>query len=89
MGEIATNHINMAHSETSQTASNWDKNHMEELEPCPFPSHTPNAETIKAMEDSEQGIGVTRFESVEEFQKYLRSLSAEVAQEEADQIEIR
>lgn len=69
--------------------TNWDKNHMEELEPCLFPSHTPNAETIKAMKDVDNGIGLTRFASVEEFHQYLRSLSAEVAQEEADQTEIR
>jgi len=60
----------MAHSETSQTASNWDKNHLEELEPCPFPSHTPNVETIKAMETEKE----------EEYDDWLRARLADTIQ---------
>jgi hypothetical protein len=40
------------------------------LEECPFPSHTPNAETRRALEDKRPGTRMT----LEEFRKYLASL---------------
>ena len=40
---------------------------------CPFPSHTPNAETRKAIEEVRKGK-VVRFESFEQWQKAMRSI---------------
>ncbi len=40
------------------------------LKKCPR-SHTPNAETIKALEDVEKGENLVEFESVEDFFKSL------------------
>jgi len=42
---------------------------------CPFPSHTPNAETRRAIEEALSGSrkGVKTFKSFEEFKKYMRS----------------
>ncbi len=42
---------------------------------CPFPSHTPNAETRKAIEEGRKSKGAGRtFATVEEFRQYMASL---------------
>ena len=41
---------------------------------CPFPSHTPNAETRKAIRDIQQRKNLVSFDSVGEFQKHVRAL---------------
>lgn len=41
---------------------------------CPFPSHTPNTETRKAVEEVRRGKNLERFESFEEWQKTMRAL---------------
>jgi putative cell wall-binding protein len=41
----------------------------------------PNAETIKTFEESDQGIGITSFNSKEDFFKHLDKLQMEVEQE--------
>lgn len=40
------------------------------LRRCPR-SHTPNAETIKALQDAERGEGLIEFDSIEDFFKSL------------------
>lgn len=40
---------------------------------CPFPSHTPNAETRKAMEEVRRGKNLERM-SLEEWRKTMRAL---------------
>ncbi|MBR2214872.1 MAG: hypothetical protein IJ849_03820 [Selenomonadaceae bacterium] len=46
---------------------------LSEMAPCPY-SHVPNAETIRAIEEVEQGIGLSRaFTSVDElFEELMR-----------------
>ncbi len=41
---------------------------------CPFPSHTPNAETRKAIEEVRKGKNLERFESFDEWRKSMRAL---------------
>ena len=41
---------------------------------CPFPSHTPNAETRKAIAEVESGKNVERFESFKAWQKAMRKI---------------
>ncbi len=40
---------------------------------CPFPSHTPNTETRKAIEDVRNGKNLERM-TFDEFQKFVHSL---------------
>lgn len=40
---------------------------------CPFPSHTPNAETKKAIQEILEGNNLKRM-TVKEFETYMRSL---------------
>jgi len=40
---------------------------------CPFPSHTPNAKTRKAIEESRSGKGLVSMTPAQ-FSKYIRSL---------------
>ena len=44
----------------------------------------PNRETIKAIEESRKGIGITSFSSKEDFLKHLSQLEKEVEQELAE-----
>lgn len=44
----------------------------------------PNRETIKAIEESRKGIGITCFSSKEDFLKHLSQLEKEVEQELAE-----
>lgn len=41
---------------------------------CPFPSHTPNAETRKAIHNIQQGKNLQKFDSVESWKKAMRTL---------------
>ena len=41
---------------------------------CPYPSHTPNAETRRAIRDANKGKNTRSFASMEEFEKYVRAL---------------
>ncbi|KKW19727.1 MAG: hypothetical protein UY63_C0007G0011 [Parcubacteria group bacterium GW2011_GWA2_51_10] len=41
---------------------------------CPFPSHTPNAETRRAIRDIQQRKNLVSFKTFEEFEKHVRSL---------------
>jgi len=41
---------------------------------CPFPSHTPNAETRRAIRDVQQRKNLETFDSFEEWQKAMRAL---------------
>lgn len=41
---------------------------------CPFPSHTPNAGTRKAIEEVHKGKNLERFDFFEEWQKAMRAL---------------
>ena len=41
---------------------------------CPFPSHTPNAETRKAMRDVLAYKNLVSFKTFEDFEKHVRSL---------------
>jgi hypothetical protein len=41
------------------------------LKKCPQ-SHTPNAKTIKAMQQAENGEGLIEFDSIEDFFKFLK-----------------
>jgi len=41
---------------------------------CPYPSHTPNAETRRAIRDVQQRKNLVSFDSLEEFRKHVRSL---------------
>lgn len=43
-------------------------------EECPFPSHTPNAETRKALLNVRNRKGLKAFSTFEEFEKHVRSL---------------
>ncbi|MBI5469702.1 type II toxin-antitoxin system RelB/DinJ family antitoxin [Candidatus Kaiserbacteria bacterium] len=43
-------------------------------EECPFPSHTPNAETRKALLNVRHRKGLKTFATFEEFEKHVRSL---------------
>jgi hypothetical protein len=45
----------------------------------------PNEETIKALEESRQGIGVIHFNSKEEFFEHLNKLQEEVEKELAEE----
>ncbi|HZW61839.1 MAG TPA: hypothetical protein VFF04_06460 [Candidatus Babeliales bacterium] len=54
-----------------------DDDKMHEFESLCVPkcklSHVPNAETCKAMEEADKGIGLTKFKNLEEFFKDLDS----------------
>ena len=39
---------------------------------CPFPSHTPNAETRRAIRDVQLGKDLERFDSFEDWRKAMR-----------------
>ncbi len=41
---------------------------------CSYPSHTPNAETRRAIRDADKRKNTRSFSSVEEFEKYVRAL---------------
>ena len=41
---------------------------------CPYPSHTPNAETRRAIRDVQQRKNLVSFDTFEKFQKRVRSL---------------
>ena len=44
------------------------------LDDCPFPSHTPNAETRRAIREARNGKDLKSFKSFEAFRKYIHSL---------------
>lgn len=50
--------------DTSPSESSCGENHLEELDPCPFPSPTPNAKTARALLASNEK-DYKRFDSVE------------------------
>ncbi len=41
---------------------------------CPFPSHTPNAETRRAIREARSPKNLVSFNTFEEFEKHVRSL---------------
>lgn len=41
---------------------------------CPFPSHTPNAETRRAIEEALEGKGLKSFSSLDEWRASMRAL---------------
>ena len=41
---------------------------------CPFPSHTPNAETRRAIKEIREGKNLETFETFKEFEKRVHSL---------------
>jgi hypothetical protein len=43
---------------------------MNRMDECPR-SHTPNAETVKALQDAEKGEGLIEFDSIEDFFKKI------------------
>jgi len=43
------------------------------LEDCPFPSHTPNAETRRAIHDIKERKNLISFNSLEEWRASMRS----------------
>jgi hypothetical protein len=50
--------------DTSPSEPSCDENHLEELDPCPFPSHAPNAKTARALLALDE-MDYKRFDSVE------------------------
>jgi addiction module RelB/DinJ family antitoxin len=43
-------------------------------EECPFPSHTPNAETRRAIKEIRERKNLKTFKTFEELEKHVRSL---------------
>lgn len=41
---------------------------------CPFPSHTPNAETRRAIKEIREGKNLVSFKTFKEFEKRVHSL---------------
>ncbi len=41
---------------------------------CPYPSHTPNAETRRAICDIEKRKNLISFDSIADFEKYVRAI---------------
>ncbi len=41
---------------------------------CPYPSHTPNAETRRAIRDAQNRKNLISFDSLADFEKYVRAI---------------
>ncbi|MBS0654777.1 MAG: hypothetical protein JSR46_03285 [Verrucomicrobia bacterium] len=64
-------YIKMLAAREDKTISEYLMGLAREQMPMCTLNHTPNAETIRSIEESEQGIGIERFESLDDFWKSM------------------